>query len=393
MNIKYLVGDGKVTNRPSELFGAQECNFLEKLSLKLNNISNIHRYPDIKTAAFWCRKKNIEKLKKETVNGNLKIGIGKIFHITPSNVPTNFFYSMIMGLLTGNSNIVKVPTKEFDQVKIICNAINSLIKNNTFIKKRISIIQYDYSKIDITKRISENCNGRIIWGGDKSINEIKNLTTKTKCIDVIFPDRYSLALLNANKIFNLSNSKIKKLARDFYNDTFFYDQNACTSPHLILWVGNSNIIEKAKKKFWTNVIKEVKENFTFTNYIASEKLNHLYNLIAEHKDLGNFKNYENLIYVFENTKISNDIHNIRGKWGIFFEQKINHLNTINKYINEKFQTLTYFGFEKEYFKKFINEMKPVGIDRIVPIGRSMEMNFFWDGYDLKNILTRSIEIK
>ena len=375
MNIKYLVGDGKVTNRPSELFGAQECNFLEKLSLKLNNISNIHRYPDIKTAAFWCRKKNIEKLKKETVNGNLKIGIGKIFHITPSNVPTNFFYSMIMGLLTGNSNIVKVPTKEFDQVKIICNAINSLIKNNTFIKKRISIIQYDYSKIDITKRISEN------------------LTTKTKCIDVIFPDRYSLALLNANKIFNLSNSKIKKLARDFYNDTFFYDQNACTSPHLILWVGNSNIIEKAKKKFWTSVIKEVKENFTFTNYIASEKLNHLYNLIAEHKDLGNFKNYENLIYVFENTKISNDIHNIRGKWGIFFEQKINHLNTINKYINEKFQTLTYFGFEKEYFKKFINEMKPVGIDRIVPIGRSMEMNFFWDGYDLKNILTRSIEIK
>ncbi len=393
MNIKYLVGDGKVTNRPSELFGAQECNFLEKLSLKLNNISNIHRYPDIKTAAFWCRKKNIEKLKKETVNSNLKIGIGKIFHITPSNVPTNFFYSMIMGLLTGNSNIVKVPTKEFDQVKIICNAINSLIKNNTFIKNRISIIQYDYSKIDITKRISENCNGRIIWGGDKSINEIKNLTTKTKCIDVIFPDRYSLALLNANKIFNLSNSKIKKLARDFYNDTFFYDQNACTSPHLILWVGNSNIIEKAKKKFWTSVIKEVKENFTFTNYIASEKLNHLYNLIAEHKDLGNFKNYENLIYVFENTKISNDIHNIRGKWGIFFEQKINHLNTINKYINEKFQTLTYFGFEKEYFKKFINEMKPVGIDRIVPIGRSMEMNFFWDGYDLKNILTRSIEIK
>ena len=53
MNIKYLVGDGKVTNRPSELFGAQECNFLEKLYLKLYNISNIHRYPDIKTAAFW----------------------------------------------------------------------------------------------------------------------------------------------------------------------------------------------------------------------------------------------------------------------------------------------------------------------------------------------------
>ena len=34
-----------------------------------------------------------------------------IFHITPSNIPTNFAYSFIFGLLTGNSNIVKVPTK------------------------------------------------------------------------------------------------------------------------------------------------------------------------------------------------------------------------------------------------------------------------------------------
>lgn len=34
-----------------------------------------------------------------------------------------------------------------------------------------------------------------------------------------------------------------------------------------------------------------------------------------------------------------------------------------------------------------------GIDRIIPLGRSMEMNYFWDGYNLLRTLTRIIDIK
>ena len=43
------------------------------------------------------------------------MGRGLIFHITPTNVPTNFFYSFIFSLLSGNSNIVKLPTKDFEE--------------------------------------------------------------------------------------------------------------------------------------------------------------------------------------------------------------------------------------------------------------------------------------
>ena len=52
-----------------------------------------NHYPDLKSLAFWCRNKNISKLKKEFNKNKNRIGLGLVFHITPSNIPTNFAYS------------------------------------------------------------------------------------------------------------------------------------------------------------------------------------------------------------------------------------------------------------------------------------------------------------
>jgi len=41
------------------------------------------------------------------------------------------------------------------------------------------------------------------------------------------------------------------------------------------------------------------------------------------------------------------------------------------------------NFDTNYLKKIKNR---------ISIGRTMGMSFYWDGYDLKNILTRVIEI-
>mgnify|MGYP006157799989 FL=1 len=200
MKIKFLVGNTKVTNISSVPFGKKECKLLNYISLKLKLLKDINKYPDIKAAAFWCRKKNIENLKKNLTDKNLRLGIGKLLHVTPSNVPTNFFYSLMIGLLTGNSNIVKVPTKNFEQVKLICSVIKIAINKNPFFKNRISIIQYDNNEIEITETLSKDCNGRLLWGSDRTIEDLKKIPSKTKSIDIIFPDRYSLALLNPQKI-------------------------------------------------------------------------------------------------------------------------------------------------------------------------------------------------
>ena len=44
-------------------------------------------------------------------------------------------------------------------------------------------------------------------------------------------------------------------------------------------------------------------------------------------------------------------------------------------------------------KKFVLQNNLKGIDRIVPIGQSLNIGLLWDGYDILNILSRGIEIK
>ena len=110
-NFEYLVGDKNISKKPTQPYNDIVCNFLGDLSDELNFITISKNYADIKTFAFWCRKKNIYNLKNFFLSNETRLGLGLIFHITPSNIPTNFAYSLIFGLVTGNANIVKVPSQ------------------------------------------------------------------------------------------------------------------------------------------------------------------------------------------------------------------------------------------------------------------------------------------
>ena len=52
-------------------------------------------------------------------DAELRLGKGVVFHIAPSNVPVNFAFSFAAGLLAGNANIVRIPSKDFEQVQIM----------------------------------------------------------------------------------------------------------------------------------------------------------------------------------------------------------------------------------------------------------------------------------
>ena len=97
-NFEYLVGDKNVNKALTEPYNEITCDFLAELSKELNLSAESQTYPDIKTFSFWIRKQNIYNLKKKFLSKEVRLGLGLIFHITPSNVPTNFAYSLIFGL-------------------------------------------------------------------------------------------------------------------------------------------------------------------------------------------------------------------------------------------------------------------------------------------------------
>jgi len=390
-NFEYLVGDKNINKASTEPYNEITCDFLGELSKELNLSEESQTYPDIKTFSFWIRKQNIYNLKKNFLSKEVRLGLGLIFHITPSNVPTNFAYSLIFGLITGNSNVVKVPSQKFKQVEIICKSINKILKKGyKSIRKMISVVRYRDND-GYTKKISSICNARLIWGGDNSINNIRKFSLNLRALDIAFADRYSICVINASEVLKLGTNDTKRLAGKFYNDTYIVDQNACSSPHLILWLGNK--VSKARTKFWKSLKEIVNEKYSLTEAASIDKYTQLCGHILNLKNMKNYERFDNSIYTISLKYLDKNMHNLRGKWGFFYEYEINNLSKIKNYINNRYQTLTYFGLNKNILKNFILENQFEGIDRIVPIGQALDISFLWDGYDLNKMLTRVVDIK
>lgn len=73
-------------------------------------------------------------------------GRGVAFHIAPSNVAVNFAYSLVAGLLSGNANVVRVPSRDFQQVDIICHEIKMTLQEYPQISPYICLIRYECDK-------------------------------------------------------------------------------------------------------------------------------------------------------------------------------------------------------------------------------------------------------
>ena len=366
--------------------------FVNDFSNALKKQKKIYSYPDLIYLIFWCAKKKIENLAKNISNEQIRLGRGLIFHICPSNVPTNFVYSFFFGLLSGNSNIVKMPSKNFPEKDIIISTINLLFKKKKYISLKNSncFIQYK-DQIENTKIISSICDGRVIWGGDKTINEIRKIWIPERSVEITFPDRYSLCIINLNKIKKLNLKEISLIAKKFYYDGYSMNQSACNSPHFIFWVGKKNL--QFQNYFWNQVSKIVEKKFTFDDIHIMDKYSNLIENIITQNNLKNLKTFKNLLYVVDPDNKTNKIENIRGINGTFFQKNINKIQELKKYITKKCQTVSYYGFNREELKNFLLNNNLLGIDRVVPIGRALEIDTIWDGHEVINCLSRSISLK
>ena len=90
------------------------------------------------------------------------------FHIAPSNVPINFAVSMTSALLAGNSCVIRVSNKDFEQVNIVTEAINKVLAKTEFVSLQgyIITVRYERDKI-VNDYLSSICDLRIVWGGDR----------------------------------------------------------------------------------------------------------------------------------------------------------------------------------------------------------------------------------
>ena len=388
-DLQYVIGSPEVVEqmqnlKPFRPFDDMVIDFLNDLSFLLRANRN---YPDVATFGFWCRKAALIKEKEKYDDISSRFGKGIVFHSTPSNVPVNFAFSFAAGLLAGNANIVRLPGKPFEQVGIISDAINKLLKEkHKELAPYIVFVKFPPVK-KITDAFSSLCNVRVIWGGDMTVKELRQSPIPPRSTEITFADRHSIAVIDADAYLEENNKDV--LIQNFYNDTYYTDQNACTSPRIIFWRGTKK--EEAKADFWARVHKLIETKYSLAPVSSVGKLNALYT-VAVAKDVKLEKAEDMLITRLSVDCVDKDLMNYKYNCGFYFEKNINDLSGIANVCDIRCQTLTYFGINKEEFEGFLEKVRPIGIDRIVPIGKSMDFALVWDGYDLIRQMSRKITI-
>ncbi len=396
--MEFILGDEKILEamhnmRGEEAFSESILRFCGIVSQNLMRAPLGRKYPDVTTLGFWLRRGALVPLKKKYMfaDNNIRLGRGVIFHIAPSNVPVNFAYSLFAGLLCGNANVVRVPSRNFPQVLVIIDAIRKAIMEYPAFADKICLVRYGHSREDNDK-LSSLCDVRVIWGGDATIQEIRKSPLSPRSTEVTFADRFSLAVIDVDAYRLMDDKEKNRIARGFYNDTYLTDQNACTSPKLVVWYGPAN--PPARDGFWKRLWRIVEKEYAFQDIQGVDKLTSRYLLAARGRGVKNVitGSADNRLVRVELDSLEDPgLKKCFGNSGYFLEYETLDIMDLSGICNDTHcQTISYVGNAKMINPLLLLGIK--GVDRIVPVGRTMDFGLTWDGYNLVERFMRNISI-
>ena len=379
--------------QPRRPFDPLVLAFLDALSRVLMTSAPARGFPDVITFAFFCRQANLRKwAHQQAARAAVSVGRGVTFHVAPSNVPINFAFSLVAGLLAGNACIVRVSSKPFAQTDLVCAALRELLAVPEFapLAAGLAVVGYGHDA-QTNQFFSSLCDVRLIWGGDATIREIRQAELPARATEITFADRYSLCVINVDGYLALADPA--KVAQDFYNDTYLFDQNACSSPRLIYWVGAPAQVAQAKEAFWANLHALLKARAYRVEALTSVNK---YAVACRAALQGDAEAVEampdNLITRIRLTALSGNLDQLSCAGGSFLEYEAESVQGLAQVVTRKFQTLTYLGFDAAGLREHLLAQGAVGIDRIVPCGRASEFGLVWDGYDLIASMSRIVDL-
>ena len=389
-SVIYALGSAEVEAEmknapPLPIFSEEAHAFLSALSARILADAEAKAYSDVVTLGFWCRPAALRQMQRTYEAEVNRLGRGIVFHVAPSNVAVNFAYSCLAAFLAGCASIVRLPSKDFPQIDVLCRIFTETLAEFPALARYFIFVRYGHEQT-VNDRYSMLCQTRVIWGGDATIGEIRRAPLSPRANEITFADRHSLAVLDADAY--LAAADKARIAQDFYNDTYLSDQNACTAPHFIIWVGTE--IAAAQELFWRTLHELVRTRYTLQAVQVVDKLTQVYRLGACF-EARQIEMPDNLITRVRAAQLTEGLAAYRAGSGFFIEYNAKDLTEIRPLCGLSCQTLSYYGVDRDALLQVVLAMRPAGVDRIVPIGRTMDFALVWDGVDLIRTMSRVIE--
>ena len=339
--------------------------------------NTVREHPEIVALAFWFRQAHLAKITAAMPSELKDKKVHRVFHIAPANVDTVFMYSVLLSVLCANQNIVRVSQRSGEVTWLLISLLKEYLKlpEGQVLANQVAVVEYEARHEQLTEKLSNWCDLRVIWGGDEAIKAVTAIAPQTA--QVCFPDRYSVALIKLD-----GSSDINALASQFLTDLLPFTQQACSSPKAIYWLNTSPDYQRL---FWTAVEQRIEQ--LDHQFETSHKVNqHLLlqklaagegmKLVQDPGDkIASFAHIHNVGPIGRckvNSLTAAMLEAHEGD-GLVVEQDIGLVNEIA--FSAKLQTISYTVTDELTTPK--GEFK-----RVVPLGKALEFAPVWDGVDL-----------
>jgi hypothetical protein len=381
---------GCEVNRP---FDDGVVNACIELSQRLLREPNARRYPELLALGFWMRKAELYRLRQQfdlmRREDCLLVPCGTVFHLPPRNVDTIFVYSWLLSALTGNCSLIRLSPERSpstsELLRFFCEALEHAAPSA---RESTWIVSYGHEK-EPTAMFSSLCDMRVIWGGDDTVSTIRQVPLSPHAREMVFADRFSLTAIEGASYLALDQGRRASLAKQFFDDSFWFDQMACSSPRLLVWCGNPADASAASADFFPRV----NDHAISQRIIEPAHAMHRFlssSLAVLDRPVIAYRRFPALS-VLTLANLAAFSRNHPGG-NLFLECQLDRLADLAPILSRRDQTLTWFGFAPEDLKNLAVVLNGRAIDRIVPIGQALQFGRFWDGNDLLQSFCRQVFI-
>lgn len=372
-------------------FNEQALAFLHELSEALLNDADCRAYPNLVALGFWLRPASLQKMAHDfnyVPPGHGQYAAGLVFHLAPGNVDNLFVYSWAISLLCGNSNIIRLSNRGSDERRLLLTLMDRLLKESRHVDvmARTAMVSYDHDD-NITNTLTALAARRVLWGSNETITYLRSLPMPPLCQDMVFPDRRSAALLSAAAVAKAET--LNELLEAFYRDSYGFNQMACSSPRLLLWL-NDGDLTSARERFWNGLYQllttkdpQLDAANLMDKQVAMQSM-------ALTSDIKVHPIPDMRLQVLEINEPNARMEAEHPGGGLFIDGIIDDLSQIHAWCPGYHQTLTYWGIDSDVLTQ---ANKQIGLaDRVVPVGQALNFSPVWDGMNLFERLSRFVKL-
>lgn len=378
---------GRAISRDREALKTEGAAYLS-FYLKRNNVDNLIR-------------SSVEKPEYldgfvETSPGRLvkAQGRGTVCHWIAGNVKTLAVYSLVNSLLGRNSNIVRVPEESAAEVLHLLRLLQGIsvecggeaYSSEPYLKN-ISLVNFDSADEHLNSRMSMSADARVIWGGEEAVEAISCLPRKTTCKDVVFGPRYSFAVMEGGLVGEACSSPAARrtLMGALAADIVQFDQNACSSPHVLFVEGTRGQAEVIAQS-----LGEVLDRIgrSSANRPGEAKASRIINERARYAlslDKGVLSSRDLSWTILLGS--GPELEEPAGGRCIYIKN-VDDIFSLEKSVTRRVQTIGFEGLDRRKASEFALRASRSGADRIVSFGTMNAYDAAWDGTYLLNELVR-----